>query len=388
MSCDLNSHEFYMGKALALAIKSRGNTAPNPMVGCVIVKDNQIIASGYHQQAGHAHAEVAAIKNFFLDNPQNNPTDLADATIYVTLEPCCHTGRTDPCTASIIQYKFKTAVIAMLDPNPLVAGRGVELLQKAGIEVIVNIGEQAARQINAGFISRMTNNRPYVRSKIAASLDGHIALGNGESKWITNSLCREDVHLYRLQSDAIVTTAATVLADNPQLMARVNQQHSGLAIKQPLRVVIDKDLLTSPEALIYVEQDIAKTIIITSVITANMADKHSKIKQFQDNHITIYYLEKINNKINMLNLFELLAELGCNDVLVEAGGRFNGYLLANNLVDEWIVYQSGQVMGPGAQNMFSIDLQGSMSNLIKLKCEQIKQFDDNWRVILTPCLPE
>lgn len=373
MSSNLASHNHYMSLALNLAEQARGQTAPNPMVGCVIVKNNQIIGQGYHQKAGLDHAEAAAIKNCLKQ-------DLENSTVYITLEPCCHTGRTGPCVDLLIQHKIKTAVIAMVDPNPIVAGKGIAKLEQAGIEVILGVQEHKAKALNAGFISRMIKNRPYIRSKIAASLDGSVALANGQSKWITNELCRQDVHLYRSHSDAIVTTAATVIADNPALTAR-NQSRD--CLKQPIRVVIDKDLLTSMDAQIYQEQDKAKTIIVTGV-------KNTSAVKFKD--IEIFSLPNLtdnnSNKINILSLWELLGELGCNDVMVEAGGRFNGYLLANELVDEWLIYQAGLVMGPGAQNMFGIDLQGSMSNLIKLKCEQIKQFEDNWRLTLTPCLPE
>ncbi len=383
MSSNFTSHEDYMCLALDLAEQARGCTAPNPLVGCVIVKYNKIIGQGFHQKAGCAHAEAAAIKDFQLN--YSHYSSLEGSTVYVTLEPCCHMGKTGPCVDLLIQNKIKAVVIAMVDPNPLVAGKGITKLKQAGIDVILGVGEARAQALNSGFISRMSKNRPYIRSKIAASLDGHIALANGESKWITNSLSRQDVHQYRSYSDAIVTTAATVMADNPALTVRCHQSRM---IKQPLRVVIDKDLSTDPSAQIYQEQEKAKTIIVSLECSYNDSNKLNKFKELD---IEVICLPEDNNnpsKINMLKLWELLAELDCNDVFIEAGGRFNGYLLVNQLVDEWIVYQSGVIMGPGAQNMFGIELQGSMSNLIKLKCEQIKQFEDNWRLILKPCLPE
>lgn len=370
-----SSHEDYMRLALDLAEKARGCTAPNPMVGCVIVKNNQIIATGYHQQAGLKHAEINAIENC-LDLSQ-----LADSIVYVTLEPCCHTGKTGPCVVALIEAKIKTVVIAMLDPNPLVMGQGVKLLKQAGIEVILGVCEQSAQELNSGFLSRMIKKRPYIRSKIAASLDGCVALNNGQSKWITNDLCRQDVHLIRAYSDAIVTTSSTVLADDPQLTARDLSINSKV---RKYRVVIDNNLKTNPAAKIYQNQDIAKTIVICN---PDMANNSNKIQAFEQLNIKIYFIDCYHN---LPNVWTLLADLGCNDILIEAGGRFNGYLLANNnklaLVDEWIIYQSGLIMGSKAQSMFNMTEYNfdSISSLFKLKCEQIKQFDDNWRLVLKP----
>ncbi|MBP9721996.1 MAG: bifunctional diaminohydroxyphosphoribosylaminopyrimidine deaminase/5-amino-6-(5-phosphoribosylamino)uracil reductase RibD [Gammaproteobacteria bacterium] len=371
------SHEYYMTLALELAQRGRGHTAPNPMVGCVIVKNNQVIATGYHQKAGCNHAEVNAI-----ETARFSQTVLKDSTVYATLEPCCHTGKTGPCTEALIKAEVKTIVIAMLDPNPLVSGKGISLLQAAGIEIILGVCESQAQKINPGFISRITKNRPYIRSKIAASLDGRVALQNGESKWITNELCRQDGHLLRYYSDAIVTTANTVLADDPMLTVRNVDigVDIGLIDKQPLRVVIDRNLVTNPSYKVFQEQDLAKTVLITS----NLADKNNSnnlelLDQFKANNITVYSLENLDM---ISNLWTFLGELGCNDVLVESGGKFNGYLLANQLVDEWIIYQSGLIMGSDAQSMFGINNLGSMSGLFKLKCEHIKQIDSDWRLTL------
>lgn len=377
-SCDNNLHQHYMRLALKLAKQGAGNTAPNPMVGCVFVKNGQVIGQGYHKKCGEDHAEVNAINNV------KDKADIKNSICYVTLEPCCHYGKTGPCADELIKYEIKQVVIAVLDPNPLVAGKGVALLKKASVEVTIGVCESEAADLNRGFFSRVKNNRPFVYSKIAASLDGGVALANGQSKWITNELCREDVHQLRAASDAIVTTAATILADDCRLTARLQGQ-----TKQPLRVVIDKNLDTDVEYGIY--SDIARTIIITTVNLDVDApqDKTTaeKIKKFKEANIALYNLGLDNhtNNINILAVWELLAELGCNNVMIEAGGRFNSYLLKNNLVDEWVIYQSGLIMGGQAQNMFDIETeQHSMSDLFKLKCKQIKQFGDNWRVILSP----
>ena len=369
---NLHIHEKFMAMALELAAIGRGYTAPNPMVGCLIVKDNQILGKGYHQKAGLPHAEINAI------NSCNNKEEIVGSTIYVTLEPCCHYGRTGPCVIELVKYKPKTLVIAMQDPNPLVAGKGVQCLKDAGIEVILGVGNEASAELNRGFISRIIKSQPYICSKIAASLDGGVALANGQSKWITNAICRQDVHLLRLYSDAIVTTAATVLADDPALTVRDlgDYQSSNDHKKQPLRVVIDRDFVTFDllnRAKIY-DQTMSKTIVIIGDTDAE------KIQAFRQAGITVYNMTTQGSKINVTQVWQLLAELGCNDVLVEAGGRFNSYLLENGLSDEWLVYQSGYIMGPSAQPMFVLDngQKNSLDQLFKLKCKEVKQFDTDW----------
>lgn len=364
---NLNIHEQFMAIALELAAIGRGYTAPNPMVGCLIVKDNQILGRGYHPKAGLPHAEINAI------NSCNNKQEIVGSTIYVTLEPCCHQGRTGPCVVELVKYKPKTVVIAMQDPNPLVAGKGIKYLEDAGIEVILDVGNKASAELNRGFISRITKNQPFICSKIAASLDGCIALANGQSKWITNTACRQDVHLMRLYTDAIVTTAATVIADDPALTVRDLGTHHN---KQPLRVVVDRDFVTFDllnRAKIY-DQTLAKTVVIIGVADAE------KIQTFSQAGITVYSIATHDKKIDIIQIWQLLAELGCNDVLVEAGGRFNGYLLENSLSNEWLVYQSGYIMGARAQPMFELNngQKSSFDQLSKLKCKEVRHFDTDW----------
>lgn len=379
-------HLKFMQLALQLAKQARGCTAPNPMVGCVIVKDNNIIGSGYHHQAGQHHAEINAILSVAAQKADSNKDSLAtvNTDCYVTLEPCCHYGKTGPCVEQIIKAQFKTVIIAMEDPNPLVAGKGVAALKAAGIQVITGICEEEAKELNKGFISRITRHRPYIRSKIAASLDGCIALENGQSKWITNSLARQDVHLMRSYSDAIVTTASTVLADNPKLNARLNITRQHTDVKQPIRVVIDKNLVTTSKYDIY-NQDIAKTIIISSNASINNKEHRDKLNTFDKQGVAVYTLplDKITNRFNMVDLWHFLAELGCNDVMVEAGGIFNSHLLLHNNVDEWFIYQSGLIMGNQARKMFSLQSEDSMSKLFKLKCKHVRQLDDNWLLVLS-----
>lgn len=376
MAEQTDTHKDFMLQALDQAAKARGYTAPNPMVGCLIVKNGQIIASGYHQQTGLNHAEINALGQV------SSAICLKDATCYVTLEPCCHYGRTGPCVESIINSGIKKVIIAMTDPNPLVSGKGIELLKKNNIEVILGVCESEARELNKGFISRITKTRPFITSKIAASLDGKVALANGQSKWITNTEAREDVHVMRSYSDAIVTTAATVMADDPMLTSRIEPNPAYGYIKQPMRVVIDPQLLTMPSANIY-QQSSGTVIIATDNACLSNSEYSDKIKVFESQGIEIYGISNNSNRLDISQIWQLLAELGCNDVMIEAGGRFNAYLLANNLVDDWVVYQSGLIMGQGAQSMFDLPQQDSMSDLFKLKCKHISQLGDNWKVILS-----
>lgn len=397
----------YMNLALELASKAKGQTAPNPMVGCVIVDEcNNIISTGYHKKAGLKHAELDAFDNY-LNNKSDNIDyankleGLKKSTVYINLEPCCHYGKTPPCVDLLIKYQVNKVCIAMLDPNPIVSGRSIKKLKQANITVEIGISEKQAQELNHGFISRVTKNRPYITSKIAASLDGNIALANGQSKWITSPKSRLDVMYQRAYSDAIVTTASTVIADNCSLTVRdINidlDLKDYIELKQPIRVVLDKNLDTNLDYKIYKNQDISKTILITSTISSTVINnsenikKLKKIADFEQNNIAVKYFNlDINNKFNIADIWRYLAELGCNNVFIEAGSNFNGYLLSNNsnnidknkLVDRWLVYQSGLVMGPMAKSMFNIAQQSSMSELFKLKCKQIKQIDQDWCLIL------
>ncbi|MEK7810669.1 MAG: bifunctional diaminohydroxyphosphoribosylaminopyrimidine deaminase/5-amino-6-(5-phosphoribosylamino)uracil reductase RibD, partial [Pseudomonadota bacterium] len=226
----------WMARALQLAALGLNTTSPNPRVGCVLVKDGKIIGEGWHQRAGEAHAEVHALRAA--------GSAAQGATAYVTLEPCSHFGRTPPCAGALIAAGISRVVIAMQDPNPLVSGQGIALLRDAGIEVEYGLIESVARELNIGFFARMTRGLPWVRSKIAASLDGRTALANGTSQWITGEAARQDVQRWRARSCAVVTGIGTVLADDPQLNVRIDTG------RQPLRVVLDSDLRIPPNAKI------------------------------------------------------------------------------------------------------------------------------------------
>jgi len=252
---NFRSPQFFMSEALRLAEKALFTTSPNPRVGCVIVQNNEIVGRGYHVKAGESHAEVIALKEAGSKSEGSE--------VYVTLEPCSHTGKTPPCVDALIEAKVKKVFIAMQDPNPLVSGQGIQKLKEAHIEVEVGVMEAQAQQLNKGFVSRMTNKLPYVRAKLAVSLDGKTALHNGKSQWITGDAARADVQYWRASSCAIVTGIGTVLHDNPKLSVRLYEN-----ARQPLRVVVDSELKIPLDANILHEKPLL-------VVFAN--DKQKKI---------------------------------------------------------------------------------------------------------------
>lgn len=316
-------HQFYMARAIELAQQGRYTTRPNPNVGCVIVKDNQIIGEGFHYQAGQPHAEVFALRQASEHHPQK----LAGATAYVTLEPCSHYGRTPPCADALIKADISRVVIAVVDPNPKVAGSGIAKLQQAGIEVITGICEQQAYQLNEGFFKVMSGKLPFVRLKIATSLDGRIAMANGESKWITNESSREDVQRLRAMAGAIITGSETVLQDKPSLTVRSQQLANLTDIPQPLLVVLDR----------------RRRIDVTDAWY-----------QHQVQHRPILLVQDVN--ISLTDLLTLLQQQHqISDVLVEAGATVAGSFLAAGLVDELVVYQAPCILGSHAKPMINYD---------------------------------
>ena len=252
----MTSHTSYMSRALQLAERGLFTTDPNPRVGCVLVKNSQVVGEGWHQRAGEGHAEVNALKEAGLK--------AKDADCYVTLEPCSHFGRTPPCADALINAGVKRVFIAMTDPNPRVAGSGIAILKAAGIVVTVGILAQQAEKLNIGFCKRMRVGRPYVRSKIAMSIDGRTAMASGESKWITGTAARQDVQRLRARSSAMLTGIGTVLSDDPALSVRPEGWYPQATIRQPLRVVVDSQLQTPANAKMF--EDNAKVLIATSVV--------------------------------------------------------------------------------------------------------------------------
>ncbi|MED6343152.1 MAG: bifunctional diaminohydroxyphosphoribosylaminopyrimidine deaminase/5-amino-6-(5-phosphoribosylamino)uracil reductase RibD [Pseudomonadota bacterium] len=297
----------HMYRCIELAKNGIHTCKPNPRVGCVIVKDEKIIGEGWHKKTGGDHAEIMALKNCEV-NPEGS-------VVFISLEPCTHKGRTAPCIEALIDAKVSKVIFSSLDPNPKVSGKSIDILSAAGIEVSHGLLEEESSELNIGFFQRMKRNRPFIRSKIGSSLDGKIALSNGESKWITSAESREDVQNLRARSCAMMTSNQTVLLDDPSLNVRINNFSDD---DQPLRVVIDS----------------------TMQCTGNE-------KIFQLPGETMIHSKRVDEA-----LFEHLASIEINNVLVEAGPRMNGALLEFNLIDELIIYMAPCILGPDAIDMF------------------------------------
>ena len=358
-------HE-YMNLALRLAEQGLYTTTPNPRVGCVLVNNGQIIGQGAHLKAGEPHAEIMAIR----DAAAKFPNLIQGADAYVTLEPCSHFGKTPPCADALIKAGVKRLVAAMHDPNPQVAGNGLARLAAAGIKTEHGLMESQAQELNAGFISRMTKNRPYVRVKIAASLDGKTALANGESKWITGETARQDVQHWRARSCAILTGIGTVLADDPQM----NVRHIPNA-RQPLRVVVDSQLRISPTA---------KILAGSNTLIAFVSDPNNKVEALIEAGAALLNIHSDNDKVCLKQLLNHLAERGINEVMVEAGQTLNGALLALDLVDAFIFYYAPTLLGSAARSMLSIPSLQCMDDRTELSLIDVRQFGQDIRVIAKP----
>lgn len=337
---------YFMMLAIEQAKRGLYTTRPNPAVGCVIVQAEAVVGQGFHPKAGEPHAEVFAIKDAGAQT--------AGATAYVTLEPCSHTGRTPPCALALIEAGITRVVIAGLDPNPQVAGRGVALLEQAGIEVKVGVLTAQAEALNRGFLKAMRTQMPYVRLKIATSLDGRTAMASGESKWITSAAAREDVQKLRAQSGAIITGSETVIADNPQLNVRSNQL--GVSFEQvpaPIVVILDRRqrLNYSPNA-------------------------EYQLCQRSD---TLYW--RHDDLIALLK--ELVSEHQCYDVLVEAGAGVAGSFLSQQLVDELIVYQAPCLLGSEARSMIDFNPM-SLAQQLRFNLHSHEQLGSDLKLTLLP----
>ena len=328
-------HQF-MGEALAEAQKALYLSNPNPRVGCVIVKVGEVIGRGFTQKVGAAHAEVQA-----LADVQSKGRDPVGSTIYVTLEPCNHTGKTPPCVDALIAAKPAKVIVAMSDPNPLVAGKGLERLKAAGIEVYCGLLEEQAQQLNRGFISRMTRGLPWVRLKIAASLDGKTALPDGTSQWITGPLARADGHHWRAQACAIITGVGTVKEDDPSLNVR-----EVVTQRQPMRIIIDSKLETPPNAKILNQLDQSGVLIVCADLES--PGNREKAKSFTDHGIEVIAMANAFGKVDLPKLFSYLAkERQMNEIHIESGFKLNGSMLREDCVDELLLYYAPFFMGEG-----------------------------------------
>lgn len=330
--------EMYMARALKLAQRGRFTTHPNPNVGCVIVKDGRIVGEGYHHRAGEPHAEVHALR-MAGENARG-------ATAYVTLEPCSHHGRTPPCCEALINAGITRVVAAMQDPNPQVAGRGLYRLRQEGIEVSHGLMMSEAEALNKGFLKRMRTGFPYVQLKLGASLDGRTAMANGESQWITSPEARRDVQRLRAQSHAILTTSATVLADDPQLTVRWNELspdtqalYPQAELRQPLRIVVDSGNRVSPAHQ-----------IVQQAGDTWFARTHEDARQWPQGTKTLKVPEH-NGHLDLVLLFMQLGREQINSLWVEAGATFAGALIAAGLVDELVVYLAPTLLGSDARGL-------------------------------------
>jgi diaminohydroxyphosphoribosylaminopyrimidine deaminase/5-amino-6-(5-phosphoribosylamino)uracil reductase len=357
----------WMAQALRLARHGLFTTTPNPRVGCVIVKNNQILGAGTHLKAGEPHAEVYALREA--------GTQAEGADVYVTLEPCSHHGRTPPCVDAVIAVNPRRVIVAMQDPNPLVAGRGVAALRTLGIEVVVGVMENEARALNQGFISRMTRGLPYVRTKVAASLDGRTALNNGKSQWITGEQARLDVQQWRAQSCAIVTGIGTVLADNPSMTVRLDN-----ATRQPLRVIVDSRLQTPVDSKMLD----SLTLQHSPVLIVYAHDQNQRADQLKAAGAELMLLADSANRVDLKTLLQILAQRGINEVLVEAGQGLNGALLHASLIDEFIFYYAPKLMGDAAKAMFALPELTEMQQVTELQIFDVRQVGSDIRLLAKP----
>lgn len=353
----------YMARALQLARRGLYTTDPNPRVGCVIVKDDRIVGEGFHLTAGAPHAEIHAL--------QQAGMHAHGATVYVTLEPCCHHGRTPPCTEALLKAGIRRLVAAMRDPNPQVGGKGFTALESRQVTVQTGLMEGQAKELNPGFTERMKDQRPFMRIKLAASLDGRTALAGGESKWITGEAARADVQRWRARSSAILTGISTVLADDPRLTVR--EFDIG---RQPLRVVLDSQLRIPLDAQML--HQTGQALLIAA------ADGNKKAAALRATGAEIVFLPSSDGNIDLGALMRHLVARETNEVLVEAGPTLCGALLMARLVDELVLYYAPCLLGNQERGMFQLPPLGCMDDRVQLEVLDMRALGNDWRVIARP----
>jgi diaminohydroxyphosphoribosylaminopyrimidine deaminase/5-amino-6-(5-phosphoribosylamino)uracil reductase len=400
----------YMALALRLAEQGLYSTSPNPRVGCVLVHDGKIVGTGWHQRAGEPHAEVLAWRAAGYA--------ARGTTAYVTLEPCSHFGRTPPCADGLIAAGVARVVIAMQDPNPLVSGKGIEKLRAAGIVVESGLMEAAARELNLGFVSRMKRGIPYVRSKIASSLDGRTALKNGVSQWITGAEARRDVQHWRARSCAVLTGINTILADDAQLNVRdistsvrpypstgsglktevegcdvtasmVRQAHHerAIGIRQPLRVLLDSQLRIPLNAKILLPSpaSVGGAGGEGSVLIYTATQNPEKISALEQLGVSVCVLANAHGRVDLSAMLKDLAQRGINEVLVEAGSTLNGALLQAHLVDELLFYLAPQMLGDAARGMANLGELIALNQRVELQWQDVRMVGNDLRVQAKIC---
>jgi len=350
----------HMQRALRLAERGFYTTTPNPRVGCVLVSSSgDVLAEGWHVRAGEGHAEVNALAAV------EDTSQLSGATAFVTLEPCSHHGQTGPCVDALLAAGIGRVVYGMEDPNPQVAGSGLQKLKDAGVEVEGPLMEESARALNPGFIKRMQNGRPWIRCKMAMSLDGRTAMDSGESKWITGPSARQDVQHWRARSCAIVTGVASVLLDDPLLTVRLPE-----TTRQPLRVIVDTELRVPETAEIFSQS--GRTVVATC-----------NRERASTSALECWLLPEKNGHVDLRALVARLAEEGCNEILLETGATLAGAFVAEALIDELIVYVAAKLMGSNARPLLQLPI-NTMGAALDLSIQDVRAVGPDWRITAVP----
>ena len=370
---DADGHR-YMARALRLAERGLYTTDPNPRVGCVLVRDGRIVGEGWHRKTGEPHAERLALAE---------AGDRAHgATAYVTLEPCSHHGRTPPCAEGLIEAGVARVVVAMRDPNPLVAGQGIVTLREAGVDTAVGLLGGDAERLNPGFLKRMRDGRPFVRCKLAMSLDGRTAMASGESKWISGEDARRDVQRLRARSSAIVTGINTVLDDDPSMNVRLAADalqgvETGDCLRQPMRVVLDTRLRMLPRARML-------SLPGETLIVCGEGASHETERELLDAGAQVVRLPQMGGRIDLGRVLAMLGERAVNEVLIESGPTLAGAMLQAGLVDELIVYQAPHLMGHGARALVNLPGLERMDERVELRFDDCRRVGDDLRLTLKP----
>ena len=356
-----------MARALRLAARGLYTTDPNPSVGCVIVADDgTIVGEGWHMRAGQLHAEPLAL--------EVAGEKARGATAYVTLEPCSHHGRTPPCADQLISAGLRRVVYAAEDPNPIVSGSGAQRIIDAGIEVLGGVLAGEADELNRGYVQRMRSGRPFVRSKIAASLDGRTALANGESQWITGEAARADVHRWRARSSAVLTGSGTVLADNPSLNAR---PADSIEFVPPVRIILDSGLRTPTDAKLFSVEG--------PILICHCSDDSARIAALEQAGAELMQVPAHGpGEVRLPATMKLLGERGINDIWLESGALLNGGFLNDQLIDELIIYQAGSILGEQASGMFAIPELTAMADRAEFVLHDVRKVGGDLRTTWRP----
>ena len=361
-----DAHAHWMREALWLAADAVALSEPNPRVGCLIVSaEGTVIGRGHTQQAGGPHAEVMALRDAAAHGHS-----VRGATVIVTLEPCAHHGRTPPCCDALVQAGVGRVVMAIEDPNPLVAGQGAARLRAAGIEVIAGVEADAAHEMNIGFFSRMRRGRPWVRLKVAASLDGRTALGDGRSQWITSEAARADGHAFRRRAGAVLTGSGTLIHDDPQLDVRLVPTP-----RQPLRVVLDSQLRSPLTARIFQQPE--------SVLVYAARPPTDRLQAFTAHGIEVVDMANAHGQVDLTAMLADLAQRGINELHVEAGGQLNGSLVREGLVDEYLIYLAPKLLGSGL-DMAAFGPLASLAHAPQLRFHDIERVGCDVRILARP----